>query len=407
MTTTIADTLAHWADGYAPDRADLELAQRSLQDTVAVALAAREHPIRASLDSLPDAARWSVLAHVLDFDDLHVESTTHISAVIVPAVLAVGGGARAYLAGAGVMARLGTLLGWSHYSAGWHATCTAGAPAAAVAAGVSWGLSARQVAQAMALAVPAAGGVHAAFGTQAKALQVGFASAAGVRAAKLVLEGATSDPRAVDEWVSLVGGHVDAIDGGGPAVPGGLAIKLFPCCYASQRPIAALRAVRSEIDDDVRRVVVTTPKASVAPLLHDRPHTGLEGKFSLPYALATAVLDEYPDVESFSDAAVNRPSAQRLMAAVEPHYTAGGNGLLDGEVDISVELSNGKTVRTRLDLPPGSPGRPPSSSELHDKLAACSADAPTLLAGVTWDSARRLLYTAQASSEDALASHDQ
>ena len=28
------------------------------------------------------------------------------------------------------MARLGSALGWRHYSAGWHATCTAGAPAA-------------------------------------------------------------------------------------------------------------------------------------------------------------------------------------------------------------------------------------------------------------------------------------
>ena len=26
------------------------------------------------------------------------------------------------------MARLGTALGWPHYSAGWHATCTAGRP---------------------------------------------------------------------------------------------------------------------------------------------------------------------------------------------------------------------------------------------------------------------------------------
>jgi 2-methylcitrate dehydratase PrpD len=150
---------------------------------------------------------------------------------------------------------------------------------------------------------------------------------------------------------------------------------------------------------------VTTPKASVTPLLHDRPRTGLEGKFSLRYGLATAVLDDYPDVESFTDEAVNRPSAQQLMAAVEPHYIAGGNGVLDGEVDISVELDNGRTLRTRLDLPPGSPGRPPTSSELDDKLAAGSADAPTLLGDATWDSARELVSTALARS--ALASHDQ
>ena len=208
---TLAGELVDWAVRYTPDPDDTALAQRSLLDTLAVTLAAREHPIRPIADTLPDAARWSVLGHVLDFDDLHVPSTTHISAVIVPAVLAAGPedsgrAVRAYLAGAGVMARLGTGLGWPHYSAGWHATCTAGAPAAAVAAGMVWGLSPDQLAVAMALAVPAAGGVQAAFGTQAKSLQVGFATQAGVRAAALARAGAGADPRALDEWFGLVGG---------------------------------------------------------------------------------------------------------------------------------------------------------------------------------------------------------
>ena len=222
----IAESLAEWAYGYEPDAEDLALARRSLLDTVAVTLAARDHPVSALAAELPDAARWAAVGHVLDFDDLHIESTTHISVVIVPAVLAAGGDARAYLAGAGVMARLGTLLGWSHYAAGWHATCTAGAPAAAVAAGVAWGLTPERLATAMALAVPGASGVQAAFGTHGKSLQVGFAAEAGVRAARLARAGATADPRAVDAWLELVGaqGADDAGEGtphsGRPAVPG-------------------------------------------------------------------------------------------------------------------------------------------------------------------------------------------
>src|SRR5487761_1241597 len=101
-------------------------------------------------------------------------TSSHISAVCVPAALAAGGDARAYLAGAGVMARLGVALGWSHYASGWHVTCTAGAPAAAVAAAVALGLPPDRIATALALAVPAAGGVQRAFGSSGKALQVGF-----------------------------------------------------------------------------------------------------------------------------------------------------------------------------------------------------------------------------------------
>lgn len=389
---TLADSLAHWADELTPGADDLALAQRSLTDTAAVALAAREHPVSGLAAELPDAARWSAVAHVLDFDDLHIESTTHISTVIVPTVLAVGGGPEAYLAGAGVMARLGTMLGWTHYSAGWHATCTAGAPAAAVAAGKAMGLSAPELAAAMALAVPAAGGVQRAFGTHGKSLQVGFAADAGVRAARLARAGATADPAALEDWLKLVGGTPSEPGSGAPAVPGGLAIKVFPCCYAMQRPIAALRELREDVEGDVRRVQVRTPEATVQPLIHDRPQTGLEGKFSLGYAVATALLDSYPDFAAFTDEAVRRPAAQELLRKVDAHYTAGGEGLLTGEVDIEIEHA-GSAMQVRMAHPPGSPSRPPSGAELDAKFAACGTDVPALLDGASWDSVRQLLIS--------------
>lgn len=399
---TLADSLARWAHEFDPGADDLALAQRSLTDTAAVALAARDHPIHQVAAALPDAERWAVAAHVLDFDDLHIESTTHISAVVVPAVLAAGGGAEAYLAGAGVMARLGTALGWAHYSAGWHATSTAGAPAAAVAAGRALGLSASELATAMALAVPAAGGVQRAFGTHGKSLQVGFAAGAGVRAAQLARAGASADPAALEEWLRLVGGDSAAVRTSGPAVPGGLAIKVFPCCYAMQRPIAALRELREDVVGEVTRVRVRTPEAAVRPLIHDRPSTGLEGKFSLGYAVATALLDPYQDFAAFSDEAVRRPAARELLSAVDVELVEGGSGLLTGEVDIEVEHGD-EPVRVRMGDPPGSPARPPSTAELEAKQAACGADVPALLDGLSWDSARRLLASTCPGSNEPTA----
>ncbi|MEU9546964.1 MmgE/PrpD family protein [Streptomyces mirabilis] len=396
---TIAESLASWAIDFRAGPDDLALSQRSLVDTAAVALAARDHPLCTITAGLAEAARWASIGHVLDFDDLHLESTTHISVVIVPAVLASGGGARAYLAGAGVMARLGGLLGWQHYTAGWHATCTAGAPAAAVAAGVALGLSRDQLATAMALAVPAAGGVQNAFGTHSKSLQVGFAAEAGVRAARLAQAGATADPSALDEWLELVGGEGGALDLDGPAVPGGLAIKLFPCCYAMQRPIAALREIREQVEPGVARVRVHTAEASVHPLIHDRPVTGLQSKFSLPYSVATSLLDPYPGFACFTDQAVNRTAVRRLMEQVEVVLVPGGDGLLTGEVDIQVEHPGRTPLRTKLTVPPGAPDRPPTTAEFTDKLASCGPDVPTLLADATWGSVARLLRTTFPSQE--------
>ena len=244
--TSVAVTLARWAARLEPEPGDLELADRSLLDTVAVTLAARDHRVTRLAAGLPEGARWAVAGHVLDFDDLHMPSTTHVSAVCVPTALATGGGPRAYLAAAGVMARLGTALGWRHYSAGWHATCTAGAPASAAGAAVALGLPAEQIAVAMALAVPAAGGVQRAFGTDAKSLQVGFAVDAGIRAAQLAAAGAQADPAAVDAWLGLVGGDPALVDPSGPVIPNGLAVKLYPCCYALQRPISALSELAAD-----------------------------------------------------------------------------------------------------------------------------------------------------------------
>jgi 2-methylcitrate dehydratase PrpD len=310
--------------------------------------------------------------------------------VCVPAVLAAGGDARAYLAAAGVMARLGTTLGWPHYAAGWHATGTAGAPAAAAGAAVALGLRVDEVATAMALAVPAAGGVQRAFGTSAKALQVGAASQAGVRAARLAAAGASADPRALDQWLALVGGDADRLALDGAAVPGGLAVKLFPCCYALQRPIAALRAL--DVDpEQVARVVVRTPQSALAPLIHAAPTTGLEGKFSLQYAVAATLLDGRPGIESFTDEAVARPAAQALLARVEVDGAPGGDWLLAGDVAIELTLADGSKLHAQIELPPGAPDRPPSAAELADKVADCTGDLADDVLAVDWLDAGALL----------------
>jgi 2-methylcitrate dehydratase PrpD len=382
---SVAAQLAEWAAGLEPGPHDLELADRSLRDTTAVTLAARDHRVTRLAAELPEGARWAVAGHVLDFDDLHMPSTTHVSVVCVSTALAAGGGARAYLAAAGVMARLGTALGWRHYSAGWHATCTAGAPAAAAGAAVALGLDAERIAVAMALAVPAAGGVQRAFGTDAKSLQVGFAVDAGLRAARLAAAGAQADPAAVDAWLRLVGGD-PAVSTSGPFIPNGLAIKLYPCCYALQRPIAALAELAPVLDPgDVRRIVLRTPEATVVPLIHHRPESGLQGKFSLEYAAAAALLDGYPGFASFTDDAVRRDAARRLVSTVEIKLEPGGDGLLDGELEAEVHLGDGSVRRVRQQFPPGSPARPPTEEQLRAKLDDCTVDLDTDPSEWTWE----------------------
>jgi 2-methylcitrate dehydratase PrpD len=389
---TVCETLAEWAFHFVPTADDLSLAERSLRDTVAIALAAADEPVVSRARVLGAAGAWAAAAHVLDFDELHVESSAHVSAVIVPVVLATGGDATAFLAGAGVMARLGVVLGWSHYARGWHITCTAGAPAAAVAAAVALGLGEEEIAHAMALAVPAAGGVQRAFGTDAKALQVGMAADAGVRAALLAEKGARADLCALEQWMDLVGAEAATVDTAGPAVPGGLAVKLFPSCYATQRPIHAVRAaLGGQRDVAVRSVHVTTPVGTVLPLIHHRPQSGLEGKFSLEYAVAAALLDEWPTPNSFTDEQVRRPAAAAIVETVTTELLPGGEGLLDGTCRVDLHLEDGSVLRADIDQPPGSPKLPATSLELDRKLSSCGPLVQARLDDLQWETAAPIL----------------
>lgn len=391
---SVASDLARWAVGLEPSAGDLTLADRALLDTVAVGLAAREEPILDIAAVLSEEARWAVACHIIDFDDLHMPSTTHISTVCVPVALSLGGGARSYLAGAGVMARVGTALGWPHYVAGWHATTTAGAIGAAAGAAVALGLDADGIGRAMALAVPAAGGVQRSFGTDGKSLQVGFATHAGVRAARLSAAGASADLYAVDDWVALLGGSVERMDLSGPAIPDGLAIKLYPCCYALQRPIGAAVALRAEgVDvDSIRRIVVRTPRVTVKPLIHSRPRTGLEAKFSLEYSVVAALLDDHIGFAAFSNEQVGRLEATRLIELVEVDLTDGGDQLLSGEVEVEVHTA-GWVRRHTLAYPPGSPRNPATAQDLQIKIEDCLTGIPVQAEDITWASAADLLAT--------------
>jgi 2-methylcitrate dehydratase PrpD len=404
----IASHLAAWAVNLNPTDDETALAGRALIDTTAVAVAALGEPVAALVTDAPAAARWATIGHALDYDDLHIPSTSHVSVVCVPATLAAGGDVRAYLAGAGVMARVGRLLGWPHYSRGWHATCTAGALGAALCAGIAFDLDEAALARAMALAVPGAGGVQRAFGTMAKSLQVGFATAAGVRAAQLARDGATADTAAVDEWLALLRGTpvdpaaVEAEVTESAAVPGSLAIKAFPCCYALQRPICAIQMFKPLDPGTVTRIDVRTPTESVQPLIHHRPTDGLTGKFSLEYGIAAALLDTRTGFASFADAAVRRPAAQALIGLVDVDTSRsrqeavalappGDIDLLIGQFEADIHLRDGGVRQVALAEPLGAPSRPLSKAQLCEKVVDCCGDDAEAVLATSWDTALELL----------------
>jgi 2-methylcitrate dehydratase PrpD len=141
----------------------------------------------------------------------------------------------------------------------------------------------------------------------------------------------------------------------------------------------------------VTRILVRTPRATLQPLIHSRPTTGLEGKFSLEYALAATLLDGRPGLESFTDDAVARQAARDLVDRVHVVATPGGDSLLSRTTAIDVALDDGSLLHAELDLPPGAPTRPPSGADMEAKVADCAGDLAGEVTALGWSDAAAFL----------------
>jgi 2-methylcitrate dehydratase PrpD len=418
--------IAAWVAGASlramPDEV-VERARAGVIDTIGVILAGVDEPVTriaaglvaedggapvasqlgASLRTTAESAALlnGIAGHALDYDDVSASLTGHPSVVVVPAALAAaelagaGGAAflQAYVVGVEVMAKLGLAIGPAHYRAGWHATSTLGTLGAAAAASSVLGLDAERTAHALAVAVSESSGSRRNFGTMTKPYHAGHAARCGVAAARLAARGMTGDPTAIEAPLGLFAllsfgeGRPEAI---APALGrpydlagAGLSVKKYPCCFATHRAADAVLDLRAEHGltdpDRVEAVRVTVPVGGVAPLIHDRPETGLEGKFSMQYVLAAALLDGRVGLDAFEDAAVRRPEARALLPRVtvheDPGIAGGANPIEEGHVDVELRLRGGATLNRRVLHPRGSPADPLRPEELAAKFRDCAAAA--------------------------------
>ena len=366
-------------------------------------------PDRATCSaSCSEGEAWAVLAHVLDFDDLHMESTSHVSAVCVPAVLATGGDARAYLAGAGRHGPPGHRAGLAALRRGLARDLHGGRSGRGGRRAASrWASAPRRSPRRWRSRCRRPAACSAAFGTAAKSLQVGVAAQAGVRAARLAAAGASADPRALDQWLALVGGDAAAARARRPGRPrraGGQALPVLLRAAAPDRG-AARGSTRADLDPaSVARVVVRTPESALAPLIHDDADDRPGGQVQ-------------PAVRGRGDAA-RRPAGDRELhrrgrrpargagarwRASRSTRSPGGDWLLAGDVAIELTLADGSTLHAQLDLPPGAPDRPPSTAELAEKVADCAGDLADEVLAVTGPTPARCCARAAAAERDALA----
>ncbi|MCS7207256.1 MAG: MmgE/PrpD family protein [Dehalococcoidia bacterium] len=320
----------------------------------------------------------ATFAHSLDFDDTHRESIIHPGAPIFATLLALAevhhtSGKvflEAALAGYEVTCRIGIAHGEAVHRRGFHPTATTGVFGAVAAGAHLLGLSPEATLDALGLAGSMASGSlqFIATGGWNKRVHVGLAAhnalyaltlaQSGVRGARQPLEGTYGYLRAYGD------GTVDmtrASLGDGDWQVLHTAVKPYPSCRYNHAVIDAIvdLARRYEIDPaEVRRIRVVLPPVghalvAVPPEQKRRPHTSVEGQFSVYFAAAVALLQKGLTWGSYQR--LHDPQVQALMERVcaEADATVEGMG-----ARVTLEGYAGQRWETSIRYPRGEPENP-------------------------------------------------
>lgn len=327
-------------------------------------------------------------AHMVEQDDVHNGSVFHPAAVVFPAAVAVaqalGRSGKdllvASVAGYEAGIRIGEFLGRSHYKI-FHTTGTAGALAAAVAAGRLLNLNSEQMLHALGSAGTQAAGLWEFLRDAADSKQLHTAKAAvnGVIAAYLAHDGFTG-ARQILEGPQGMGAGMSS-DANPAKLTDGLgtrwtvletSFKFHASCRHTHPAADALQQVLQSHQlqaGDIASVVAHVHQGAIDVLGPvTKPTTVHQSKFSMGTVLGLIALHGRAGLPEF-DAALNDPDTAAFRERVSMD--------LDTEVDtaypaqwigkVTVQTHDGRSLAGRVDEPKGDPGNTLSRPELEDK----------------------------------------
>jgi len=394
-------------------------AARALLDTVGVTLAGASQPaarivqrvveadgsgpcrvLGTALVASPGNAALAngTAAHALDYDDMCFVSLAHPSAPLVSAALALADAAGAsgaalldaYVIGFEIEGRLGRAMNPRHYQRGWHCTSTLGTIGAAAAASRLLGLDATAAGHALAIAASEASGLKENFGTMVKPLHAGLAARNGVLAAQLAKSGMTASAAAIEGPQ----GFLAAMDSSQPSLAGvvadlgtrweildtGITVKLYPSCAGTHPALDALLDLKRRerfAGGDVESVEIGVDPIVPTILIYDRPSSGLEGKFSMPFCAAAALVHGQVGLETFEASPIADPAIvamqARITMRIDPALDASAPPLTQARV--TVRLRDGRVLTASANGARGYHDRPASDDELAAKFMSCATQA--------------------------------
>ncbi|HSW58387.1 MAG TPA: MmgE/PrpD family protein [Dehalococcoidales bacterium] len=352
----------------------------------------------------PEAALVNgAMIHALDYDDGHPVAQVHIGCVAVSTAFAaaerqgvVSGRdfIKALALGADFLARLG-LASRPHGSlvkSGWHPTPLCGYLGAAATAGIILRLDKPKMLNALGIAYHQCAGNSQAVndGALTKRLGPGLAARGGITAALMASQGITGAHNILEGQYGFFnqyhGGDYSReilLDGLGERFEGAnIGDKPYPNCGFTHAFIDAVFALKSRygllpehVESITARGGASAYELSFPPEVKRSPRNPVDAQFSLPWAIAVAVVSGKVGVDDFTLQAIRRKDyldiAGKVTGVLAPEMSRHGVG--PGEV--TFKLKDGREYTEYVEHCLGSIERPMTFNDCADKLRECARSA--------------------------------
>ncbi len=323
------------------------------------------------------AALNAVFGHVMDMDDVHNASITHLAVITVPTAFALAqqlhkGGKEiieAVAAGYEAGARIGEAINPSSYKY-WHTTAVVGAFSAGVTAAKLLGLTEEELVNCLGSAGTQAAGLweFLASGSMSKVLHTANANLCGIRSARLAKLGFTGAPAILEGERAFIRALAPEFDlnclvkgyGEGYRIEEN-SFKPYACCrhtHSANYCIEQILASHNLDPEEILSITDDTYSTAVQTTNNPYPENPYAAKFSLQFCIAAAIVLKDLSDRVFTMENINNPQIKNLMAKIQVKV----NKDLDDDFRkdpnrwshrLAIALANGETITEQVDYPIG------------------------------------------------------
>lgn len=323
------------------------------------------------------AALNAVFGHVMDMDDVHNASITHLAVITVPTAFALAQQLHksgrdvieAVAAGYEAGARIGEAINPSSYKY-WHTTAVVGAFASGTTAAKLLGLTEEQLLNCLGSAGTQAAGLweFLASGSMSKVLHTANANLCGIRSAKLAKLGFTGAPTILEGERAFVRALAPEFDlncivkgfGEGLRIEEN-SFKPYACCrhtHSANYCVEQILASHKIKPEDIVSITDDTYSTAVQTTNNPYPENPYAAKFSLQFCIAAAIVLNDLNDRVFTVENINHPQIKGIMEKIKVRVDKDLDDAFRRDPNqwahrLTITMKDGNTITEQVNYPIG------------------------------------------------------